>query len=128
MPFARRLACCFVLLALGGCGQEEGDDRGVLVVPFALGNRKECGDLGVVAVRVELDEGDISEEVDCEAGEVRFNLLQPGRYDVTAYGLDEDGVAVMDSLADGPLPVDVIGGDTTVVLDPAATLTAAPAK
>lgn len=127
MRIGRLALGCGLLLALG-CGEENGSDEGVLVVPFQLGNRKECSDLGVVGVRVELDDGELSQEVDCEAGEVRFNLLDPGRYQVAVYGLDADGIAIMDSLAAGPLTADVIGRDTTVVLDPAATLTAAPAK
>jgi hypothetical protein len=127
MRIVRPALCCALLLALG-CEEDKGPDDGVLVVPFELGNRKQCADLGVAGVRVELDDGELSQEVDCEAGEVRFNLLDPGRYEVVAYGVDEDGVAVMDSLADGPLEVDVVGRDTTVVLDPPAMLTAAPAK
>jgi len=118
-----------VLLALasGGCS-EEGHDTGVLVVPYELGNRRDCEQLGIVAVRAELDQGDYVEETDCDVGEVRFNLLEPGRYDVVVYGLDADEVAVMDSLESSPLAVDVVGSRTTVVLDPAARLTAAPAK
>ena len=116
-----------LLLALG-CEHEKSTDKGVLVVPFELGNRKECKDLGVVGVRVELGDGELAQEVDCSAGEVRFNLVPKGRYDVTVYGVDDDGVAIMDSLADGPASVDVVGGNTTVVLDPPAVLTAAPAK
>src|SRR5262245_28630762 len=107
MRFVRTALCCGVLLGLG-CNDEEAADDGVLVVPFALGNRKDCEDLGVVGVRVELDDGEIAQEVDCSAGEVRFNLLKPGRYDAVVYGLDEEGVAVMDSLEEGPRPVDVI--------------------
>ena len=128
MRIGRLALGCALLLALGGCAEEKGPDEGVLVVPFELGNRKECSDLGVVGVRVELDDGELAQEVDCEAGEVRFNLLDPGRYEVRVYGLDADGVAIMDSLEDGPLTADVIGRDTTVVLDPAAMLTAAPAR
>ena len=128
MRFGSTALCGVLLLLALGCGEDEASDEGVLVVPFELGNRKECKDLGIVGVRIELDDGEISQEVDCEAGEARFNLLDPGRYDVVAYGVDEEGVAVMDSLADGPLTVDVVGRDTTVVLDPPAMLTAAPAK
>jgi hypothetical protein len=114
--------------ALSGCSDGGGKDTGVLVVPYELGNRRDCAELEIVAVRADLDDGSFSEETGCEAGELRFNLLEPGRYDVVLYGLDEDGVEVMDSLADGPLPVDVVGGGTTVIFDPAIKLTAAPAK
>ncbi len=116
------------LLPLAGCSDDEADDSGVLVVPYELGNRRDCESLGVVAVRAELDEGQYVEETDCGAGQVRFNLLEPGSYDVAVYGLDEEGYAVMDSLVDGPQPIDVVGGNTTVVFDPAVQLVAAPAK
>lgn len=123
----RLLGVLSAALALG-CGAEAGPDTGVLVVPFKLGNGRACEDLGVVSVRAELDDGDYVEEQDCAAGELRFQLLEPGPYDLVVYGLDGDGVPVMDSLAAGPLPVTVVGGGTTVVFDPPAQLTAAPAK
>lgn len=116
------------LMLLAGCGSDDKPDNGVLVVPFELGNRRDCSSLGVATVRAELDDGQYSEETECGTGQVRFNLLKPGSYDITVYGLDDHGKAVMDSLADGPLPVDVVGGGTTVVFDPAVKLTAAPAK
>jgi hypothetical protein len=124
------LRCCCVLLIaglLGACESNEAKNDGVLVVPFKLGNGRGCEDLGVVAVRGELDDGAYSEEVDCEAGEVRFQLLPPGRFAVAVYGLDEDGVAVMDSLSTDSAEIDVVGG-TTVIYDPSLQLTAAPAR
>ena len=133
MGSARRttgwLAIAMALLGGSGCGADERADRsGVLVVPFALGNRKSCEELAITGVRVELDEGSYVEEAECDAGEVRFSRVPEGRYDLVAYGLDERGVGVMDSLAGGSLPVDVIGNRTTVVVQPDVTLTAAPAK
>ena len=59
---------------------------------------------------------------------MRFSLLPAGRFDVELFGLDRDGVAVMDSLGDVPAAIDVIGGGTAVVFDPAVKLTAAPAQ
>jgi hypothetical protein len=120
------LGVLFAAMALG-CGAESGPDTGVLVVPYELGNARDCESLGIVGVRVELDNGDYA-ETDCDAGEVRFNLLDPGRYDVIVYGLDDEGVAVMDSLEAGPTSIDVIGSHTTVIVDPAVRLTAAPAQ
>ncbi|MFI5306934.1 MAG: hypothetical protein ACHQ53_06270 [Polyangiales bacterium] len=122
------MAWAAALLACAGCGQSKKNDTGSLVVPFELGNHKDCASLGVVAVRAELDEGSTSQDVDCDAGEVRFHLLKPGHYDLIVYGVDKSGVAVMDSQASGPVPVDVVGGGATVVVDPAVKLTAAPAK
>lgn len=132
MGSARRAAWLSIaVLLLGGSGCSDDtpkDTSGVLVVPFALGNRKSCEELGITGVRVELDDGAYVEEAECDAGEVRFSMVPEGRYDLVAYGLDERGVGVMDSLATGPMPVDVIGDRTTVVVQPAVTLTAAPAK
>jgi hypothetical protein len=123
------IECCLgVLLAVAGCTGDGGFDTGVLVVPYELGNARDCESLGVVSVRAELDDGNYAEETDCEAGQVRFNLLDPGRYDVVVYGLDEQGVAVMDSLAHGTTAIDVIGSGTTVIVDPGVRLTAAPAR
>jgi len=117
----------FCVLACAGCNHKQ-SDTGALVVPYELGNHRDCSSLGVVAVRAELDDGDKTQEVDCDAGELRFNLLKPGHYDLVVYGIDKDGVEVMDSLAAGPVPVDVVGSGATVVVDPAVKLTAAPAK
>jgi hypothetical protein len=122
------LGVTLLAFATLGCGGKTKDDSGVLVAPYELGNRKDCKSLGVVSVRAELDDGAVAQEVECDAGEVRFNLLKPGHYDVVVYGLNADGVRVMDSLADGPTSVDVVGGGTTVIVDPAVKLTAAPAK
>lgn len=116
------------LAALAGCSSSHTDDTGVLVVPYELGNHRDCASLGVSTARAELDDGMYVQEADCDAGYVRFNLVDPGRHEVVVYGLNDDDVPVMDSLADGPFPVDVVGGDTTVVVDPPLKLTAAPAK
>ena len=133
MGFARHAAWVSIavsgLLAGAGCAKDEhADTSGVLVVPFALGNHKACDELGVTAVRIALDDGEYSEEAPCDEGQVRFTGVPSGRYDLIAYGVDERGVPVMDSLATGPLAVDVIGEHTTIVIEPAVTLTAAPAK
>jgi hypothetical protein len=121
----------FAIALLGalaaGCASSK-QDTGVLVVPYQLGNHRDCKALGVVSVRAELDDGAQVKEVECDAGETRFNLLKPGSYDAVVYGLDENGVRVMDSLAKGPVQTEVVGGGTTVVVDPAIELTAAPAK
>lgn len=115
------------LVAAFGCS-DQGPEPGVLVVPFELGNQKDCDSLGVVAVRAELDGGDFVEEVDCEAGQVRFNFLMPGTYDLALFGLDADDVPILDSLATENLRVSVVGEGSTVVAEPTVKLTAAPAR
>lgn len=112
---------------LAACGDDPGPKAGVLVVPFTLGNDRSCEELGVVAVRAELDEGAYVETADCDAGKVRFELLMPGTYAVSVYGLDTEGVEVVDSLESGLVDVTVVGEGTTVVAEPSLQLTAAPA-
>lgn len=114
--------------SLAGCGGQDGPGPGVLVVPYVLGNGRSCEELGIIAIRGELDDGDFVEEVDCEAGELRFSHLDPGRYKVTLYGLNGDEIPVMDSLAAAPRAIQVVGDGTTVVFDPPLGLTSAPAR
>lgn len=112
---------------LAACGDDPGPKAGVLVVPFTLGNERSCEELGVVSVRAELDDGSYVETADCDAGKVRFELLMPGTYEVSVYGLDREGVEVVDSLESGLVNVTVVGEGTTVVAEPSLQLTASPA-
>lgn len=127
LKYVASVALTLSASSLAACGADDSAGAGVLVVPFELGNQRTCDELGIVAVRGELDDGDITEEVECDAGELRFVQLNPGRYNVTLYGLNEDDVPVMDSLAVGPQTIQVVS-DTTVVFDPALKLTSAPAR
>jgi hypothetical protein len=128
LKYVASVALTLSVSSLAGCGSEDLPEAGVLVVPFELGNQRTCEELGIVAVRGELDDGDFTEEVECDAGELRFAQLNPGRYKVTLFGLNEDEVPVMDSLADGPQSIQVVGDNTTVVFDPPLGLTSAPAR
>lgn len=132
---ARKNNFCIQYLALAwvvscpalSCGEAE-PQAGMLVVPFALGNYKECADLGITQVRADLDDGAATKAVSCEVGEVRFNDLSPGAYDVKLYGLDADGFPVMDSLG-SPARVIVIGeAGGTVSAEPSVVLSSAPAS
>ena len=123
---------CFCALSMHsvlamGCGDGNGT-TGTLVVPFELGNRRTCSALGVKTVRAVLDDGMFSEEAPCSNGQVRFRELPAGSYHVRLYGVDDKGVSIMDSLQSGDVVVSVVGNDTTVVTQPAVTLTAAPAQ
>jgi hypothetical protein len=113
-------------LAASACGGTA-ESTGTLVVPFELGNRRSCMALAVKTVRAELDDGMYMEEAPCTNGQIRFKELPPGSYRVRMFGVDASGVAVMDSLQTGDVVVHVAGNDTTVVTQPAVTLTAAPA-
>jgi hypothetical protein len=118
-----------VAAVTAGCSILSGNDKkqGALVVPFELGNQKDCASLNVVTVRAELDGGGVAKEVNCDAGKIRLDGVTPGSHDVVLYGLDKDDIKIMDSLAAGPLSAKVEDGKTTVI-DPPAQLTLAPAK
>ena len=127
-----RRSCTLLALALvtafgTACSGEDDPEAGVLVVPYQLGNQRDCGSLGVKIVRAELDDPTYVEEASCDTGEIRFQQVEAGAYHVRLFGVDGSGVAIMDSLKSGEIPVSVIGDGTTVVADPAVMLTAAPA-
>jgi hypothetical protein len=113
--------------ALGGCAAATGSDSGALVVPYDFGKSRDCTTMGVQSVRAELNSGEMV-EASCKRGRVRFDALEPGAYTVVMYGLDANGTAVVDSLSSGPVPVDVVGGNARVVVDPPIQLVPAPAK
>ena len=98
------------------------------MIPYELGNMRDCASLGIVSVRAELDDGFLVEEVPCDAGEVRFDRVPVDGYNVKLYGIDQDGYRIMDSVEAGKVTLKVIGAGTTVVADPAGQLTAAPAQ
>jgi hypothetical protein len=125
----RTAAALAVISGLGlACGGKNDPQAGVLVVPYELGNHKDCSSLGVKVVRAELDDPMFVEEALCDSGEVRFEQVPPGSYHVRLFGIDRSGIAVMDSLQERDLGVNVVGNGTTVVADPAIMLTAAPAR
>lgn len=125
----RTAAALAVISGLGlACGGKQDPKAGVLVVPYELGNHRDCSSLGVKVVRAELDDPMYVEEALCDSGEIRFEQVPPGSYHVRLFGIDHSGVAVMDSLQAGDVPVNVVGDGTTVVADPAIMLTAAPAR
>lgn len=119
-----------VLVAAGSAGCSLlGNDKqaGTLVVPFQLGNQKDCASLGVVTVRAELDTGDVSKEVNCAAGKIRLDGVKAGSHKVVLYGLDKDDLVIMDSLGAQPLSIKVEDGKTALA-DPPVELSLAPVK
>ncbi|HKU38153.1 MAG TPA: hypothetical protein VJR89_08400 [Polyangiales bacterium] len=114
-------------LALAACFEDD-DSTGTLVVPFELGNGRDCDDFDVEHVRGELDDGKYVDEVRCEIGVVKFEDVPKGKYDVRLFGLDNDDVAVMDSLEEDDLEMEVLGDGTTVIAGDAVKLTSAPAN
>lgn len=129
-------ACVVFLMGHTSCDEDK-NDHGTLIVPFKLGNDRSCDDFKVKTVRGVLDRGDdakddesYDEEVKCETRELRFENIPSGSWRLRLFGYadkDEDH-AVMDSLQDGNLRMNVIGDGTTVVADHKVMLTAAPAQ
>lgn len=119
---------CAAVASISGCESEDPAGSGVLVIPYELGNMRDCESLGIVKVRAELDDEYLVEEVACDAGEVRFDRVPADNYSVKLFGIDADGYRTMDSVEAGSVTLQVIGEGTTVVADPAIQLTAAPAQ
>ncbi|HET6336536.1 MAG TPA: hypothetical protein VFG30_25105 [Polyangiales bacterium] len=128
------LACLGFMLGNTSCDEKK-DDHGTLIVPFKLGNDRSCDDFNVKTVRGVLDHGDsddddsYSDEVKCETRELRFESVPSGswRLRLFAYQDDDDENAVMDSLQNDDLRMNVIGDGTTVVAERKVMLTASPA-
>jgi hypothetical protein len=118
------LACALLASA---CPINKESSTGTLVVPFELGNQRTCDALSIKTVKAELEDGMYTESAPCTNGQVRFKDLPAGTYHVQLFGLDSDGVEVMDNLSGHDVVVNVTGHDQTVVAHPSVTLTAAPA-
>ena len=114
--------------ALAGCGNEDSLGRGTLVIPYVLGNERTCESLGVVDVKVVLDNGYREEVVECDDRPIRIRDLEAGRYDIELYGLDDEGFPVLDSEEMGPHRERVPGAGSVTEVNPAIVLTAAPAE
>lgn len=117
--------------AMSACGGDDsgelGSARGTLVVKVQLGNNRTCDALGVKTIRAELNDKLYEVSAPCEDYQVRFRDIPAGTYKVSLFGVDDDGVEVMDSVNTPNVLVNVAGDDKTVVGDKTVTLTAAPA-
>jgi hypothetical protein len=137
LPSIQPYASCVLLAAasvalpnLAACGGDDtdvGSTRGTLVVKVQLGNNRTCDALGVKTIRAELNEKLYVESAPCDDYQVRFRDIPAGTYKVALFGVDDDGVEVMDSVNTPNVLVNVAGDDKTVVGDKTVTLTAAPA-
>jgi len=137
---SRSLRCVLlVAVAAGlvtGCFEDD-DPPGSLIVPFKLGNNKECKDFKVKRVVGKLDDdGDDDDEEDdrifeddvrCEVEQIEFDNVPAGTYRLRLFGYDSDDFAVMDNLDSEDLNVNVIG-DETVLAERAVMLTPSPAN
>ncbi|MCP4675109.1 MAG: hypothetical protein GY854_06310 [Deltaproteobacteria bacterium] len=83
---------------------------GSLAVPFSISyNGDTCEAAGVVEVRAVLSDGEYEATVDCELGEIVFEDVVVGPYSLTLYGMNDEGVPIVDSLGSGLIEVEVQG-------------------
>jgi hypothetical protein len=102
-----------------GCNADAGP--GSLVVAYRLSSGISCEDAGVDRVRVFLDDGeDYDREANCVEGDVEFDDVDAGNYDVTIEGSDIDGDVIMDNIDDDTSrSVEVLGDGTETLLNDA---------
>lgn len=112
------------VLMFGGCKKDQETAKGSLVVPFQLGSGKSCDDVGITRVKATLDEDAHSKDVPCSRQEIRFENIESGVYTLKLYGMNSEGVAVMDSFNVDDVKVEK---DNTVTVDP-IVLSDAPAQ
>ena len=132
----RALLVTVAVSLLSGC-LEDDDPPGSLIVPFKLGNNKDCDDFAVKRVVGKLDDNrddddeddDVvyEDDVRCEVEQIEFDDIPAGSYRLRLYGYDKEDYAVMDNLDNEDLSVNVIG-DETVLAERAVMLTPAPAN
>jgi len=119
-------------LAVVSCGGA--DPIGGLRIPFTLGANVDCSTVGVEQVRMTatlIEDGDGSgitfeESAPCGAGEVTLNNVDIGTYNITAEGLDPNGLIILDNLdPGGTVQAEVLEGQTNSA--DSVTLLPAPA-
>jgi hypothetical protein len=103
------------ILMFGGCKKEDDAAKGSLVVPFQLGSGKSCDEVGITRVKATLDEDAHSKDVPCSRQEIRFENIESGVYSLKLYGINAEGIAVMDSFNVDDVKVEE---DNTVTVDP----------
>ncbi len=92
---------------------------GSLEAPFSISyNGETCAAAGVVEVRAVLDNGEYEAVVDCEVGRIVFEDVVAGPYTLTLYGMNEEGTPIVDSLANGPLEVEVLADELVQTREP----------
>jgi len=125
-----RACLCAALLAFNACGGAEssGSSTGTLVVQFQLGPGVSCDSLGVSEVRGELADATYVASAPCEGGQVRFQGIPSGTYNIQLFGLDADGYEILDSYDSVVEAVTVSGSDETTLSPSIVVLTETPAN
>jgi len=117
--FAASIVCVLVT----NC---KGEESGSLQVSFQLGSGKSCGEFDIERVEAVLtnNDSDYDETVNCDKGEIRFNDVEPGTYDLRLFGYDSNSAAVKSSILQ---EATIKAGETTMIEKPIPLLDA-PAK
>lgn len=121
------LLCC---LGQSSCAADTIPARGGLVVPYILGNQLACDDPNVQVARVRaiLNDKVYEQEATCaKPGEIRFDEVDAGQWQLTLEALDANGVIVMDNRGDDPLPVVEVLGDGNVTTAVPVEMASVPA-
>lgn len=117
-------------LAPTGCASDSVAARGSLLIPYVLGNQLRCDDPNVKVARVRaiLNDKVYEQESTCASpGEIRFEGVDAGHWQLTVEALDARGVIVMDNRGEEELPVVEVLGDGNVTTAAAVDLASVPA-
>lgn len=113
------IGCAF--LSASGCAGDTVAAQGSVVVPYVLGNQLTCDDPNVQVARVRaiLNDKVYEQESTCAApGQLRFDDVDAGHWQLIVEALDANGVIVMDN-RHAPVPpvVEILGdGNVTTAL------------
>ena len=115
------------LVAVGGCYEMlEEDTTGSWTATYQIESiGMSCEEAGVATVLAVFDDGLYQAEVPCDQYEISVNDIEKGPHLLTLYGLDADGIPIVDSLAGGETQVLIQESKKTVQSDP-IQLTEAP--
>lgn len=130
-PWARSTALgIYCALLCAGCASDTVAAQGSIVVPYVLGNQLACDDPNVQVARVRaiLNDKVYEQEATCAApGELRFDEVDAGHWQLIVEALDAKGVIVMDNRHQEQAPVVEVLGDGNVTTALPVELASVPA-
>lgn len=113
-------AWAFSVLLYSGCYETYSEDPlGTLTVPFEIAyNGAGCDAAGVETVLGVLDDGAYQIETSCSEYITVFENIPEGLHSLSLYGIDANGIIVVDNLENGPTAVEVVAFTQTTVSAP----------
>jgi hypothetical protein len=108
------------LLAAAGCyDMQEEDTVGSWAATYQIESMGlSCEEAGVATILAVFDDGLYHAEVPCDQYEISIDNIEQGLYRLTLYGLNAEGIPIMDSLAGGETQVLIQENKKTVQKDP----------